>query len=135
MTARIDVSGTYTPAHLLGIALSAYTISLALYRGMSHEGALSVTATHGAAQVIAICFLVVGVSIGLISMAYVVIRDSLRPMAHLAAYLLAFATLALLRAEPNFLVNLVNSTRFLAIATVAFAAWLYQHRETCRAHQ
>lgn len=125
----------WEPAHLLGIGLSVYVISLALYRGMGRESALSVTATHGAAQIIAICLMVAGVGIGLISMAYVIIRDSLRPMAHLAAFLLAFATMALFRVESNYAANVFNAVRYLAVASVAAGAWLYQMREATRAHQ
>ncbi|MFV0135447.1 hypothetical protein ACLGIH_19885 [Streptomyces sp. HMX87] len=124
-----------TPMHLLGISLSAYTISLALYRGMSDDSALSVYNTHGVAQLIAVAFVVAGVAIGLVAMAYVIIRNSLRPMCYLAAYILAFASLALFRIEENAAVNLLNSLRFLTISVVAASAWLYQHRETCRAHQ
>lgn len=121
--------------HLLGVALSVYTISLALSRGLSHDSALSVYNTDGIAQIIAAGYVVVGVAIGLTSMAYVIIRDSLKPMCHLGAYLLAFATLALFRVEANPMVNVFASLRFLAVAAVAVSAWLYQHRETCRAHQ
>lgn len=124
-----------SPMHLLGIALSVYTISLALYRGLGRDSALSVYATHGAAQFIAAAFMLVGVAIGMIAMAYVILCDSLKPMVHLAAYLLAFATLALFRVETTLVANLCNALRFLAVAAVAASAWLYQHRERCRAHQ
>ncbi|WP_274032465.1 hypothetical protein [Streptomyces sp. MMBL 11-1] len=125
----------WEPAHILGIGLSAYVISLALYRGMGREGALSITATHGAAQIIAIGLTVTGVCLGLTAMAYVVIRDSLRPMAYIAAYILIFATMALLRVETTFAANFTNALRYLAVAAVATAAWLYEVRETSRAHQ
>ncbi|MGW3153667.1 hypothetical protein [Streptomyces sp. NPDC001089] len=123
------------PSHLLGIGLSVYTISLALYRGMSPENALSVTSTHGASRVLATVFLAAGVSIGLAGMAYVIIRGSLRPMCYIAAYVLAFATLALLRVESTFLANLANCCRYLAVSAVATGAWLSQMREVPRAHQ
>ncbi len=125
----------WSPVHLLGIGLSVYVISLAMYRGMGRESALSVTATHGAAHVVAIGYMVAGVSIGLVSMAYVVIRDSLRPMVHIAAFLLAFATMALFRVEQNIAANIFNCARYLAVASVAAGAWLYQMRETCDAYQ
>lgn len=124
-----------TPMHLLGISLSVYTISLALFRGMSDDGAMSLYATRGVAQVIAVVFVLAGVCVGLLSMAYVIIRDSLRPLCYLAAYILAFASLALFRVEENAAVNVLNSLRYTTVAAVAMSAWLYHHRETCRAHQ
>ncbi|MEV7902215.1 hypothetical protein [Streptomyces anulatus] len=134
-TIAVSDRSPWEPAHILGIGLSVYVISLALYRGMSREGALSITATHGAAQIIAIGLMVTGVGIGLTAMAYVVIRDSLLPMAYLAAYILTFATMALLRVESTFAANLFNSLRYLAVASVATGAWLYEVREARRAHQ
>ncbi|MFE4527058.1 hypothetical protein ACFRMO_07655 [Streptomyces anulatus] len=125
----------WEPTHILGIGLSVYVISLALYRGMGREGALSISATHGAAQVIAIGLAVAGVCLGLTAMAYVVIRDSLRPMVYVAAYILIPATMALLRVEHSVAANAANALRYLAIALVATGAWLYEVREARRAHQ
>lgn len=125
----------WEPTHLLGIGMSVYVISLALYSGLRPDGALSIHSTEGISRFIAAGYVIVGVAIGLICMAYVVIRDSLRPMAHIAAYLLAFATLALFRVETSWVANAVNCLRFLAMASVATGAWLHHVREACRAHQ
>lgn len=134
LTARAD-NRSWEPVQLLGAGLSFYVISLAVYTGLRPDTALSVYNTHGISRVIAIGYVLAGVVIGLIAMASAVIRNSLRPMCHVAAYLLAYATLACFRIETTWVANIVSCLRFLAMSAVATGAWLYQMREECRAHQ
>lgn len=125
----------WEPVHLLGIGLAVYVICMSLYWGMRPDTALSISSTEGISRAIAVGYLVVGVAIGMTCMGSAILFNSLRPMVHAAAYLLAYATLALFRDEPTWAANVANCGRFLAISAVAFGAWLYQIRESARAHQ
>ncbi|MFF1693177.1 hypothetical protein ACFVXC_06045 [Streptomyces sp. NPDC058257] len=113
---------------MVGLGISLYTVALAIGRGLGRDGAFSAIHTDGASEFIAVCYVVIGVALGAGSCVYVWLRHDLAPMRYIAAYLLAFASLAWFREEPSIVTNVANCLRYLSISVVASGAWLYQLR-------
>ncbi|MFF8283382.1 hypothetical protein ACF06W_11735 [Streptomyces albus] len=88
--------------------------------------------TNGVTGVIALSYVLAGVALGTGAFFYILRKEDLAPLRFVAAYLLAFASLAWFRHEVSLVTNLANSLRYVSISLVAAGAWLYQIREVRR---
>ncbi|MFE5853244.1 hypothetical protein ACFQ61_08480 [Streptomyces sp. NPDC056500] len=123
----------YPPAvtkRLLGVGISVFTAAAAIQKALGSTPFSVVDApTASVTYCIALAYTVLGVGLGVASLAYSLRTSSLRLMGYLGAYLLAFASISLINSTATLGMQIANVFAFTGVSLAAFSAWLRHLRE------